>query len=365
LIEILIASVIGLAAIYPPLGCEIPMMVNSFLWVYLVLIAGVFGLFLWHIRGIPFSLKVASSYLLEVAFFSTVPYISFNAYIVFSLGLLMYALCVNGCNYKTISKVVQAVFWVQCILLIAQLCGRDTLLNFDRQEQVFLGTVMQYMRCGSLLAILAPFLLVSNRWYILPVLVLVILSESSSFALAIFAGVFVYVALKAKKKKVVFAAILGISALSAGYLWYDWGSVETAFSCGRFPVWGQILRTGMERFWFGWGMGTFSTMFPIVLGETNPFQQAHNSFLQLFWETGIAGFAVFGLYISGLVVRLLRRGKRAIYLAGLACIGTNMVFAFPERMIPTCVLMVAYLAMCERSLRDGGEQDTDCEPCAG
>lgn len=340
-----IALVIGLLAIHPPIGFNLPVMVNSFAWVYLVIISGLFGMYLIFTK-IPLSLKVLTVYLFISCFISKAPYCSFNSYIVLIASLYFYLAC-KYADFKPILNVIEAVFWFQVILATMQLLGKDTLINFDRPEPVFLGSVMQYMRFGSLLAIMTPFLVIKSKWYLIPIFTVCVLSQASSFAFALVGGSMVYAFLCAGKyKRIILGSLI---AFGIGFMLYDNGSFSTAVSCGRLPVWGMIAKTCMQHPIVGWGQATFSPIFPILVGG-NPFQQCHNDWLQILFETGIIGFGIIAAYTISLVKRLYIR-QEYILISGLVLIAVNMFFAFPMRQTQTALLMVAYLGLCENKLR--------------
>ena len=65
-------------AVYSTWSLEIPVMVNSFLWVYCVIFIGLLCAFLWNCK-IHVLIKLMASWIYISCFFSSAPYISFNA----------------------------------------------------------------------------------------------------------------------------------------------------------------------------------------------------------------------------------------------------------------------------------------------
>ena len=59
-------------------------------------------------------------------------------------------------------------------------------------------------------------------------------------------------------------------------------------------VWRLALDASFERPWLGYGIGSFGTLFPAYHqgfgGE--PWKQAHNEFLELFFDGGIVGLSI-------------------------------------------------------------------------
>jgi|GEM_PF-3777289 len=357
------ALCLGLLAVAPHINYDIPLIVNSFGWLYIVVASALLGFFLLS-RDMPLSFKFLTVYLWLSCFISLVPYLSFNAYILVVLSMYFF-LIFKVCDQKIILDMVQAVFWVQVCFGIMQLCGVDTLMNFDRPESVFLGTIMQYMRFSSHLAILAPLLVYKNKWYIVPIAILAVVSQSSSFGLAIICGAAVYFFLNYPKRSLWTAGLTLV--IGAGYLVWDNSSVQIAFTVGRIPVWIDIIRTWLmdtsgkfvlplsgpiawKSIFFGRGMDTFLPLFPIFKHDLNPFPQAHCAYLQWLWEIGLIGFGGLSAYAINLFRRLYRI-KAYILISGLVCIGINMMFAFPDRLTQNMLLIICFLAFCEKKAR--------------
>lgn len=359
---------LGLLIIAPPLDYSIPVMVNSYAWVYVAIVSGFFGMFIMS-QKVHSAIKTLSAYLFITCFYSAAPYLSFNAYILIVLSIYGFIL-MQECDYKILLNVLESVFWFEVILAVMQLLGRDKLINFDRAEPVFLGTVMQYMRFSSVLAVVAPFLLIKNKWYIVPLGALCVISQSSSFSLAVIGGVGVYFFLICETRDRIRIA-LGTAFVAVIYaLFIDRTSFNVAFTCGRVGVWADIVRTWImdttgpsnvlplhgpvdwKATIFGHGIDMFMPLFPIYKHDPNPFGQAHNDWLQILWEIGLVGFGLFMAYVVSLMKRLYAL-KEYIFIGGLFILGINMFFAFPQRMTQTMFLMVAYSAFCEQRIKEG------------
>lgn len=372
------AFALGLVVVAPPLNYGIPLLANSFLWGYLVVAAGLFGMLLLTTRLHPL-LKALNVCLFISCFFSQAPAFSFNAYMVIVATFWAF-LGLQEVDYRFILNIAVAAFWLEVAVVSMQLIGHDKLLCFDRAMElrpdltivsvspnipkfVFLGTVFQYMRMSSVFAILTPFLILKNRWYVIPVMILCVVSKSSSFALSVIAGIFVYAMLTTapeNRKKIVAMAFLAVCA----YALWDRVSFVVAFTCGRWGVWGDIWTTWYtntllskpvhltgpfvwKTFLWGHGIDTFLPLFPIYKHDPNPFNAAHNCWLQLLWEIGLIMTGNLAWYCAVVIKRLYRLGYFDA-IAGLTCIGVNMFFAFPTRMTQTVFLMVAFMAICNR-----------------
>ncbi len=352
----------------------------------MIVAGGMFGLLVTQLP-FPRILKVLSVYLLINSFFSQSPQLSFNAYILSTLCFFFY-LWVQYADLKVFLKFIAAAFWLEFILAILQLLGRDTMLSFgaamqfdpagnlvkifmEERESIFMGTVMQYMRFASVLAIMAPFLVLISRWYLVPIFILCALSQSSSFALSILSGVGVYGLLRIRSRWRRIFVVLGVVTIAGAYIAYDWGSFRGAVipsNGGRLVSWFVILKTwcmdtsasvvvaptglagpiNWHWVWFGHGADTFLPLFPVYKHDMNPFPQAHCEFLQLLWECGLVGLSLTMWYVVSLAIRLYG-AKEFKMLSGMVVIAVNCFFCFPGRMTQTALLIFLWLAVCEQA----------------
>ncbi len=365
------AGCLGLLAVAPNIDYSIPVIVNSFNWLYMVVASALVGTFLLSFK-MPRIFKILIVYLWFGCFISMAPYLSFNAYVLV-VATACFFLIFKICDFEIILKMVQAVFWVQFFFGCMQLFGIDTLMNFDNPgKPVFFGTIMQYMRFSSHIAMLAPLLIYKNKWYIIPLLILAAVSQSSSFALALMGGIAVYLMLRYRKYTPYILIVGGVMGIA--YCIYDWGSVQASLTFGRVSVWGDIIKTwafdtsecaipvaknyiicpiDLKSILFGRGLDTFLGLFPIFKQDPNPFPQAHNAYLQWLWEIGLIGAGLITNYIVNLFRRLYQH-KEYILLAGATCISINMMFAFPDRMTQNVLLIICFLALCEVKIEGDG-----------
>lgn len=387
------AIAIGLVAIAPPMNYSIPVMVNSFHWLYMVVASALLGFFLLRLNVHP-ALKVLAFYLFVSAFVSQVPYLSFNNYVLAVGTIYFFLILKDYVEFDVIINMIEAVFWLQLTISVMSWLGYDKLMNFDRafvldaSQQIvavggggngkytFFGTIFQYMRFGSFLTILTPFLVFKNKWYIVPVFIVAVLSTSLGFAFAIAAGVFVYAVLMSRtdlvKRYLGYNPfgwiILGLVLFVIACSWQSRGHFITEIDNGRLPAWRDIIISWFydtrlaqtahlqgpvcwKSIFFGHGMETFNILFPYYKHDPNPFPEAHNDWLELLWCLGISGFGIFAWYCISLTVRLYKAGcYKAI--AGLVAIGVNMCFAFPWHMTQTVYTMVAFVAFCENRIAE-------------
>ena len=393
---------LGLLIVAPMIVYTIPLIVNSYHWLYLVCASGLLGMFLLTTR-LHALLKVLTVYLFCNCFISQVPYLSFNAFILIVASMHLFLLF-SKCDYGPILRFVEAAFWFQVILSTFQLLGMDSLVNFRGIDfsigatgeiladpaiitpPVVMGTVMQYMRMATTFAIMAPFLLIKSKWYLVPLLVICIASKSSTFAFSLGLWSAVYLFFKtsgnSKAKRTTRKILFSFLALTlVSYAAYDWGSFRGAIipsNGGRLISWAYVIKTwlfdlsGAQAgslasmngpfnavwFLFGHGMDTFLPLFPFYKHDMNPFPQAHNDWFQIAWETGIVGFGFLVSYCA-IIARRLLKYRLFNLLAGSALIASVMFLSFPTRMTQTMFLIIAYLALCQKAVDD--EKTRYCE----
>jgi hypothetical protein len=329
-------------------------------------------------QEIAFFIKALSVYLFISCFLSQAPAFSFNAYILLIATLYFFLACKKS-DYEVILNMVQAVFWFELLIAVAQHTGHDTLMNWGAgfkldkmgdiikdtidmtQSRVYLGTVFQQMRLASLFAVMSPLLLLKSRWYIIPIGITCILFGTLGYTLAVASGVFFFsVFLLEGKRKYFFIFCAFVFCVIC--VVRSWSHVRVEIIEGRLPVWRIVIRSwfyetwqhhnqtgvfSLHHFLFGHGMDTFLPLFRVYKHDPNSFNEAHNDWLQLAWETGIIGFGLFSFYCVWLLKRLYER-KEFYLISGLLIISVNMFFAFPWRMTQTVLMMVAYVAYCER-----------------
>jgi len=375
---------LGLLALLPPFCNDVPnfyftntitsnwnmslgVLVNSFHWVFAVIFIGLLCIHLCFLN-IHKIVKIFAIYLYFTCYFSKAPYISFNAMLLIVPAIYLYALIKNFGDKKILINWIVSIFWFEVAVCGLQFMGKDVLINFNRPQQIFLGTVMQHMRMGSLFAILSPFLFIRSRFYIIPLTIVAFLVYSSSFALALFAGAFVFFLLSDTPKKIKKYALISLVVLALGHSFYNITSFRVAFTCGRIPVWGKIFMTGLgatytgglavwgdiqaglTRSFIGHGLNLFPVLYPALIGDANPFAQCHNDWLQLFWEVGWFGLVLPIIYCIDSIYKLYKKHE-IVWIAGIVIIGVNMFFAFPVFMPPqTPLLVLTFFALCEQTI---------------
>lgn len=354
----LVATIIAIAALIPPKFYEIKCTAHTTAWIWAVLIAG-FLAFMFLFCKANILVKGLVLYSFINCFLGSAPYISFTMYLSVIACAYFYLLCLKIEDWSTMLKTIQSLFLLTALLLIMQALKKDTLLNFTRDTSVYFGTINNKMMLSSYIVCLTPFLIIRNKYYIVPVLVIAAISESAGMVLSLTAGIVFYLLFKIKNKVALITVIAVILMIAFTYTYYDRSSIDFFNASGtRIPAWLKTVELTQERPFFGYGIGTFKVLFPVLSNgmivndgdKWLSFLRTHNCWLQLLFELGFAGF----ILILGLVGRIIWKFKQArktepvlISMAGLVIYSVNMSVHFPTRMIQIVLILIGYLAYFE------------------
>lgn len=349
-------------ALVPPAVIKLPIIANTSFWIWLVLVAGFSGI-VYKNTSANIWLKALALFCLATCFTAKIPYIAFTAYIMMALFFYYYLLCKKISDYTLIFKAVQGIFFINCVMLIAQLTGHDNLLNFNHETPVVLGIVGNPMQLASLLTICAPFLLVYRKWHIIPLLIFAIWIKSSGMILALGGGIIFYTWFTFKKFRMFIT--IGVALLIILFAWNDGLMAKFRQSGGdRWPIWVRTVQLANKKPIFGYGIGTYRVLFPVLAGEISgngqadwryeyttgnqmAWRQAHNCWLQLIFEIGYVGTAlVFGLigWLIWLFVWAVKTKENVIAASGLLIILLDLTVHFPDRMPQAILIIICYMA---------------------
>ena len=217
------------------------------------------------------------------------------------------------------------------------------------------GSYVNHAHYAGLMEMLVPFPFVlaiasrANRparaFFLFAALVMsstIFLSLSLGGMIAFAAELGVLLLILFRNRRSVYKEILLLALLASpwprGWFGYPSGLVERlarllnpitdAGATGRFTIVKDSLKMVRQRPVFGWGLGTFSDVYPSFRSfSTNLWvNEAHNDFIQTLVETGVAGFACAAAYLFLLCKAGIRNSKEwrsnqasAVRLA--ACIG--------------------------------------------
>lgn len=220
------------------------------------------------------------------------------------------------------------------------------------------GLTSQYSLLSAYLSVAMPLLWVRLGWPALvgpPIVIMALKHRSGMFAAAVAA----FLSIEGWRRKCI-AATLGLF-LIGGVLVVrgSWTSHDSnghfsvrAWSGDRMMLWTITAAKAAQHPWVGWGPGTFWLWRPTLVHERTKqgltWLQAHNDFLQMFFETGFIGFFAVPLYIVTMWRRLRRvrpwpRDLRAAFAAVVAA-AINAFVSFPMRIGVTGMLWIIALA---------------------
>lgn len=358
--EKIIAFIVCLLALSPNDYFSVPALANTQSWFYIVCIAGFFCFLFWFSKG-HILVKILLVFLLfPNCFLSKAPYLSFSAYILIMIAAGFYLLCLSIKNYDFILKAIQSLFLFNVVLIAAQKMGFDNLFNFGftAGHSTNWGSVGNPMVLGSFVVCLTPFLILNNKHNIWPVALIVLIIRSFGSTIALLSGLFIY--LKGKIKILIIIAILFSAFVVRDHLYNN-------YIGGRFPIWQRTIEVTLKNHPFvGYGIGTYKVIFPTLSqdvaggstkkwhyqgteGEKIAWRQAHNAFLQILFETGMIGFGLF-IGLLGWVGYKVRKNR--LLFSGFILMLVNMSWSFPTRTLQMVPLLILFLTICEKEVRD-------------
>jgi hypothetical protein len=361
LIPILALIPLVLLALTPPMMFELDCRINSTFWLWMTFASGFFA-FLFLYQKVSVWLKLLVVWCFISCFISRAPFMSFTMFWSAIFCAWYYLLCTKIEDWTPVKKCIQAIFFFVVLLVIMQLFGKDTLLNFKEKIPDILhggttpvfATIGNKMIASSFMCMLAPFLIFTPINWILLTMVSFI-SWSSGAVLSIGAGIAVYSwQFKRFRKLIVVLAILAPLVFA-----WNTGKVKTFGSAaGRLPVYLKTLKLSVKHPQ-GYGIGTYKILFPVLCGKEirkeqpgRQWNNAHNDWLQILFEVGFPGFIFFLGWIISIVLNVLKH-KDYMKLAGLTIIATNMLYHFPNRMITAVLIILAFLAYCSQGEENG------------
>lgn len=134
-------------------------------------------------------------------------------------------------------------------------------------------------------------------------------------------------------------------------------------SSGRFHFWNVALRIFLDHPFLGAGLDSFATAYPRYDTWNGSFrvEQAHNDYLQILADAGIAGFACVAAFVVLLIKKSLRvirdedeRYRRAVAVGALAgCVGilVHSFFDFPLRTPANAFVMIILVVLATTSVK--------------
>lgn len=365
LIYLLLVPLVVLA-LTPPWTAQLTCELNSLMWLYGVFFSA-FLTFLFLYFKVNIFIKILLAWIYATCFISRAPYLSFTMYWSVIICAYYYFLCLKIEDFTPVKNSIQSIFFFIVLLIIMQLWGKDTLLNFNQKEVLVLGTIGNKMILGSYVCVLAPFLISISWLNWIALLIIAFVSGSSGAVLSLLVGLGFYVSKKIKKFRVYIAILfILISVIFA----YKSGDFKVFKKFGRYEVWKRTVELANQRP-MGWGVATYRLLFPLMSkdldavradadweydntsGHGLAWRRAHNCWVQILFEVGYIGFFLL-IGFCGVVFWKCR--KDVLKVTGLIILGTNMLVHFPTRMTQSVLIMLMFLAYCEhKGVTNGSE----------
>jgi len=357
--DTIVLAALVLLTLTPPWTFNLTCDMNSLVWLWGILLAGFSMFYICTYSKINLWAKGFLLWAFVLCFLSKAPYISFTMYWSLIAGAIYYVLCTQVEDREPFYKAIQAIFFLVVLLLVMQLFGKDTLLNFNMKTPCILGTIGNRMIFGSFVMCMAPFLLRNSWLNLIPLWLMAFASQSSGPVLSVACGTMVFAWHRFKKERVAISlACVGILIVLAA----TQNEVQTLTTFGRGPVWKRTVELSVKNP-LGYGGSTYKLLFPLysqdldstkgageweydnTRGKGLAWRRAHNAVAQILFEYGFPGLVL----AIGFFLTLLWRSRKDIsMLSGLVMVAANMITAFPERSTNMVLLLLTALAFCER-----------------
>ncbi len=354
----IVAGLMLLAGLMPSvdhLNYSLPMIMSAQHWIWWVLISGFLGFYTLFLK-VPLIIKFIGIGTFTLCFFSMAPVISFTQYIVVLMCCYFYILCLKIKDYKIIYKCLQCLLLFNLFFFIMQGFNQDRLLNFGIMNGVInYGIIGQNMQSASFMVILSAVLIPFRSLNLIVPFITSFLCNSVGAFISVSVGLSYYLSNKINKKVVIVLSLILISVfsywiVSSGKLYQN---INTGATGGRLVVWIESLKLSWQHPFVGYGIGTYKAIFPSLTKiKSIPWMTAHNTWIQLIFETGYIFTSVLFGYSIYLITRLYKL-KKWECVTGLLMIGTNMLFHFPDRMIQCILIIIFFLTVCQREVYCG------------
>lgn len=343
-------------------------------WPWFVFISGFLGFYLLFI-DVSYWVKAIAMGGFISCFFSSAPVISFNAYFSLIVGCYFFLLCNKLQDFKIIFKLLQTLLYINVFIMFMQFIGKDVLLNFNVPTGCY-GSVGQHMQTASFSVILSAALISFNPVNIMFVFFSSAFCKSVGGFISGIIGFMFILKMKLSRTNFIIMSIFGV-ILSTGWLIYSGKFIENISLGGaRLGIWVELIKQTMHYNPIkGFGIGTFQHLFPSLCKISNVYEirhsiawkTAHNCWLEIYYETGLIGLLFSLSYFFYLIINLIKlinnnilKNESIFCLAGLFMVGSNMMVHFPTRMIQCVLIIIFFIAYCERIIQDGRRQSCSC-----
>ena len=340
-------------ALTPPMDFQLDCTINSTFWLWAIFFSGFFA-FLFLYQKVSAWLKLLVLWCFISCFLSRAPYMSFTMFWSVIVCAYYYLFCTKIENWEPVKKVMQSIIFFIVLLMVMQLLGKDTLLNFNQKTPQVIGTIGNKMILSSFVCILAPFLLFNPlNWVIL--IIISFITWSSGAVLSIVAGLGTLAWMKFKKWRLVILTIAICLPICYAVQTRDMATFRSP--AGRRLVWLKTAELSLKHP-LGYGIGTYKILFPHLCGKEitrqapgREWNTTHNTLLQMTFEVGFIGIILFLGWMVTLIRNILKK-KNYIQLSGFAIIATNSLIHFPDRMVQTVLIVMIFFAWCSQESGD-------------
>ena len=369
--------------IKPPIDMNFKMTFTPHTWLFIVLAACMLT-FLLCLSKINVWVRLLTAWILVNTLIGQYPLQSIWYFLFVMAAAMFYLLCFHSAiTVKDIVPIFPTVMLLQLLFLALQTWGVDPIFKSLTTQVVLFGAVGEPMRLCSFAVCSSGFLVLYKKWLILPVIGLTILLNSSGAFNAVMLGVILYGVMNILKyykgrRKVAWvtitALLCSISILSSMFLYLD-GKFEFFNAPNeRWAAWKKTVYIANHKPIQGWGLDTYKILFPInseklfkPLKAKNPewwigdkkgdwliWREAHNDWLQMYFELGLIGIFIIGGYVISCIYRFIKSEKSQtiiIIMSGMIVCGADMIGHFPMRMIRVIPVIILLLILFEKNLR--------------
>lgn len=331
-----------LLSLIPPIDWFIRNPPNEY-WLWMILIAGFFGVFTLFIKTSVWIKVIALTSFLN-CFFSVIPYVSFTSYVSVILGCYLYITATKIENWDLLLKGAQAVLILNVFIITMSLFGKDNLMNFGMLHVEHFGSIGQHMQMGSFSIVITSLLLIFSKLNIVFPFILSYVCGSIWTLVSASVGVCIY--LLRYSKKIASYAMIFFLIIAFGMLMKNNKVLANLDNkSGRVVVWEKSIQLANQRPLTGWGIGTYKDIFHPLSGlKCFPYRTAHNFIIQLIFEVGYP-LTICLLFALGRLWLTLFKKEQWLLLAGYSMILIDGLVHFPERciqMVPLIILFFAY-----------------------
>jgi O-antigen ligase len=277
-------------------------------------------------------------------------------FVIAALAVSYQVLKLNELERKTIIKALVISGLLQAIYGYLQMANLDPIFRrLSTNEFLYpVGFLGQPTLFGPYIAMATTGALFLGWWWVAAICAASALCTTSSFtALSLGVGVltFAYLTNKTKLLKVIIACgFIGVFSL---LIFRNNPIVSNLlYSHNRGYVWSQAIRVTLQNKPItGFGIGSFKAIYyqiePEVYRRSNgAFLQAHNDYVQIFFEGGFVGLSIalyaVALFIYKLLLNNLSDSQRAFGAIGL-CFFVDSLGSFPLYLSPLGLIMAVSL----------------------